>query len=219
MRSCPRCGSEIGDNDTFCEKCGAYVGEGSQPVPQKTGKGSSVLPILLIVLSVSMLIVIMSPYFLQEHEYTYTLTVEEVGVICDDDTNALIYKENGKVPVYLVITSGEETIKTSEWGIEVNGDNYKPTSDNVFTFKTTSENPNFELYMSNRTGPVGTSVDYFDDDIDLFDAVPMIVAGSTVPDYVGISGIIISYNELIKESEIKGDSYPIGYLKLKVTRS
>jgi hypothetical protein len=216
MRSCPRCGSEIGDNDTFCEKCGAYAGEGSQSVPQKTGKGSSFLPILLIVLSVSMLIVIMSPYFFQEHEYTYTLTVEEVGIICDDDTDSLIYKEGGKVPVHLEIKSGEETIKTSEWALEVNGDNYIPASGNVFTFKTTSEDPNFTIWALYRTGPEGSEC--FDDELDLFDAVPMIVEGP-VPEILGVTGVTISYTTLLEECELKGDTYPMGYLKLKITRS
>ncbi len=219
MRSCPRCGFEIGDNDTFCEKCGAYVGEGSQPVPQKTGGGSSVLPILLIVLSVSMLIVIMSPYVFHGQEYTYTLTVEEIGITCDDDTNALIYKESGKVPVYLSVTSGEDTINSAEWALEVNGSNYKPTSGNVFTFKTTSDNPDFTIYMSNRTGPKGTDTKYYDDSIDLFDAVPMIVDGSPVPDTLGVTGIGVKYKEMESEYEIKGDTYPIGYLKLKIVRS
>ncbi len=214
MRSCPKCGSEIGDNDTFCEKCGAYAGGGSQVPP--SGKTGSILPVLLILLSVFLLISVLGPFMANTQEHTYTLTIDGVGIECDKNTS-MIYTEDGKVPVYFLITVGDETVKTGTYQVAVNTGTSSVAENNKYTFKSSSDNPHFKIYMKYRTGPVGSQSE--DDYIDLYDVTPYIVDGG-VPEKLGVSGISVGYNEFTDgKLTLKGDDYPKGILELSVSRN
>ena len=218
MSFCPRCGSEVKDGDTYCEYCGAPL----VPIPQGPSdqKGSSnLLPITLIVASVIVLASMVMPYLMQPSEYTYTITVNGIGIECDADHAGYVYSDvNGDTSVYLLISVGDDEVKSQTWKVKVNEGNITLTEKNTCRFKTSSENPTFSIFLMYRTGSSGT-IGAMDDMADLFDVSEYVKDVSIMPEYAGVTGVAISYDSFVDgKITLKGDSDPKGILDLSVSR-
>lgn len=218
MRFCPRCGSEVGDSDAFCEKCGARLDSMPQVPPQgpsATNGSKSLMPLLLIVLSVIALTSILVPYLMQPEEYTYTITVDEIGIDCSTD---YVYSDaNGDTTVFLKISSGGDEVESQKWKVKVNKGNLVLSENNTCKFRTSSENSTFSIFLMYRTGT--SAIGAVDDMADLYDVSTYVKDVSIMPEIAGVSGISVTY-ESFKGGELslKGDSDPKGILKLSISR-
>lgn len=218
MSFCPRCGSEVKDGDTYCEYCGAPL----VPIPQgpSDGKGSNnLVPITLIITSLIVLAFMVVPYPIQPAEYTYTITVNEIGIECSEKDADYVYSDvNGDTSVYLLISVGDDNVKSQTWKVRVNEGNIVLTEKNTCKFRTSSENPTFSIFLMYRTGSGGT-IGAMDDTADLFDVSKYVKDVSIMPEYPGVSGISITYQSFDNGNiTLKGDADPKGILDLSVSR-
>lgn len=217
MSFCPKCGSEVDEKDTYCEHCGAYLAPIPQgPSPNNRGSGS-ILPMVLIVASIIVLASMVVPYLMQPPEHTYTITVNEIGIECSTD---YVYSDvNGDTSVYLTISLGDDVVKSQTWKVKVNQGTIELTERNTCTFKTTSENPTFTIYMNYRTGSSGT-IGAVDDMADLFDVSKYVKDVSIMPEYAGVTGVAVDYNSFEGgKITLKGDADPKGILELSISRT
>ncbi len=218
MSFCPKCGSEVKDSDIYCKCCGAPL----VPIPQGPSdqKGSNnLLPITLIVASIIVLASMVVPYLMQPPEYTYTITVNEIGIECDADHADYVYSDaNGDTSVYLLISVGDDEVKSQTWKVKVNEGNITLTEKNTCKFKVSSENPTFRLFLMYRTGSSST-IGATDDSADLYDVSKYVKDVSIMPEYPGVTGISITYESFVDgKITLKGDSDPKGILDLSISR-
>lgn len=217
MSFCPRCGSEVKDGDTYCEHCGARLVPIAQGPSGQRGS-SNIMPIALIVASVIVLASMVMPYLMQPTEYTYTITVNEIGIECDANHAGYVYSDvNGDTNVYLLISVGDDEVKSQTWKLKVNEGNITLTEKNTCKFKTSSKNPTFSIFLMYRTGSSGT-IGAMDDVADLFDVSKYVKDVSIMPEYAGVTGVAITYDSFVDgKITLKGDSDPKGILDLSIS--
>ena len=206
---CRHCGKELEGNEPVCPACGMPTG--TQPTyyqPPRSNNGTAIAIIVIaLIVGLGILGIAFLPSLIIDGDtYTVTVTVEEVSIT--DDSHYF----DSYVDAKLEFQYGGTSADFDKW-IHLPTDGTKVTvPHNTAKFKVRG-NPDDIKCIAYLVIETHTSTGVIQDYVDLYDVTSEITSGS--PGYLGCSGVTFTVDSYDgSPMELKGDSNPVGYVKL-----
>ena len=208
---CHHCGRELNGDEPVCPGCGAPTGF-AQPYYYQPPKRSGTNVAIIVIAAVAVLCIVgiafLPTLIPQQETYTVTIRVDEIKI--SDSTGYY----GGDAVATLHLTIDDKSVNVGPWNCIIGvekicggpGDTVKMTyRGSLDDIKITAF-----LYFS---GGGHTSDDY----ADLYDVTDKVTSTVTTPHYYGCSGVSFNLDDVQSSVvELKGDSDPVGYVKLTV---
>jgi len=221
---CQHCGRELNGDEPFCPDCGSPTGPAPSPTYSAPPKKSTNMWIIIFALIVagSILAVAIIPMLLEDTgDYKVTVTIDEFSITLDDLTQYEGSGTHANVILSLSFNNGVTDVSkelTLYHNYYLNSGVKVPTKDKGFTF-TAKGDPNdikYTAFMYIERTYMGFHPETTNDMIDLYSVDMTKIVGSS--SYYGNTGISFNSEDFTGNSvELKGDSDPIGYVKLTIT--
>jgi len=220
---CQHCGKELNGDEPFCPECGSPTGPVPQPTYYAPPKKRTNMWIVVIACIAALCIIGIAflPSLIQESgDYKVTMTVDELSVDLADLTQYEGAGTHTNVILKLRFDNGTSSVEkniTLYKDYVLNSGAKAPNFENGVTFNVKGS-PNDISYSAflciERTYSDGYRTWTTADTVDLYTVdTTKIVGGSS---YFGCSGVVFTADDYSGSGsmDLKGDSDPIGYVKL-----
>lgn len=209
---CRYCGRELDGDEPRCPECGmptpSFRQQQYYAPPKRSNTTIAIVVVSLIAIACIVGVIILPSLITTNDSYTVTITVESFSVDVADTTQ---YGGATHADAYLELTVGDQTVKIGPKNCLLNG-TVTHFTDNVVTCRITTDDIDSVSYTAFLKIKNGGSYDI----IDIY-TVDTGKITSTVPSYLGCSGVIFTVSDYSGNSTmtLSGDSDPIGEVVLR----
>lgn len=218
MRQCPKCGSELSEDDQFCHKCGAYSDELTQQpdMPKPKFKKPNANWASIAVVAIILIAVAFGTIFFVTGGMDFDKkTTENVAITVDGLTLKIdpkvapgdqLYRFEDGYRLFVQVTIDGKTSTSPIYCVEKDGVLFvPPEGKNVIHVDNVKINSKIIINLYAKTPGVDNVIDIYSEK-----------GASVKVEKYGVSGVIIDKSEVKDKGKItlSGDTYPMAELTL-----
>ena len=222
---CQHCGRELNGDEPYCPECGSPTRSVPQPAYGTPPKNRTNMWIIIIAVlaAISILAIAVVPILLEDRDtYKVTINVDEFSIELADLQQYEGASTKSDVILKFSFYNGSTLVEkelTLYKNYQLNSSVKNPNFDTGITFSHfgNPEGMSYAAYLYiQRTNIYDHRPQTTLDNIDLFSVDKTKITGDS--SYFGCTGVAFDTNDIVNNSvELRGDSDPIGYVKLTVT--